>query len=270
VIVITLTKNSAATIRDTITSLKLQKFKNFDWFIFDERSTDSTINIIKKSNLPFKIFYTNSNSLYKGYNSALRLIIKKKIKDIIFFLHSDDIIENQNVLKDVNNIFIKYKSDILYGNIKYFKKNNKKTFREWNAKFEKKQIKINSSLFLLKKFYKKDFIKGWMFPHTSLFFHSNILNNLLFYDTKYRISADYLWSLKLLLKKQLRVFFWNSYVVNMRYGGASTDIRNTISIFIEDWKILHDFYNRQIFNTVVALFFKKIKKITQFFNIGLR
>jgi hypothetical protein len=56
----------------------------------------------------------------------------------------------------------------------------------------------------------------------------------------------------------------------MRYGGASTDIRNTISIFIEDWKILHDFYNRQIFNTVVALFFKKIKKITQFFNIGLR
>ena len=264
-IVITLTRNSAATIRDTITSLKLQKFKNFNWFIFDERSTDSTINIIKKSNLPFKIFYTNSNSLYNGYNAALRLIKKKKIKDIIFFLHSDDTIENQNVLKDVNNIFIKYKSDILYGNIKYFKKNKQKAFREWNAKFEKKQIKINSSLFLLKKFYKKDFIKGWMFPHTSLFFHSNILNSLPFYDTKYRISADYLWSLKLLLKKKLRVFFWNSYVVNMRYGGASTNIRNIISIFIEDWKILYEFYNRKFFKTVIVLFFKKIKKITQFF-----
>ena len=112
-IVITLTKNSAATIRDTITSLKLQKFKKFYWFIFDERSSDLTVNIIKKSNLPFKIFYTNSNSLYNGYNAALKLIIKKKIKDIIFFLHSDDIIENKHVLNEVNKIFTKYKVDIL-------------------------------------------------------------------------------------------------------------------------------------------------------------
>jgi glycosyltransferase len=264
-IVITLTKNSAATIRDTITSLKLQKFKKFYWFIFDERSSDLTVNIIKKSNLPFKIFYTNSNSLYNGYNAALKLIIKKKIKDIIFFLHSDDIIENKHVLNEVNKIFTKYKVDILYGNIKYFKKNNKRTFREWNAKFEKKHIKMNSSLFLLKTFHKKDFIKGWMFPHTSLFFHTNILKKLPLYNIQYKISADYLWSLKLLLKKKIRVFFWNSYIVNMRYGGTSTNIRNTLGMFIEDWQILYKFYNRDVFKTFVALFYKKFKKINQFF-----
>lgn len=263
-IVITLTKNSAATIRDTITSLKLQKFKNFHWFIFDERSIDSTINIIKKSNLPFKIFYKNSNGLYNSYNAALRLIIKKKIKDIIFFLHSDDLLSNKYVLESVNNIFLKYKPDILYGNIKFFKK-NKIFFREWNAKFEKKQIRISKNLFLLKKFRKEDFIKGWMFPHTSLFFHTNILKNLPLYNKKYKISADYLWSLKLLLKKNLKIFFWNNNVINMRYGGVSTNLRNVLDIIIQDWNILYTFYNRSLVKTVISFFCKKFNKIKQFF-----
>ena len=146
-----------------------------------------------------------------------------------------------------------------------YHKSNQKIFREWNANFEKKQIKINSSLFLLKKFHKKDFMKGWMFPHTSLFFHSNILNNLSFYDTRYRISADYLWSLKLLLKKKLRVFFWNSYVVNMRYGGTSTNLRNVLDIIIQDWNILYTFYNRSLVKTAISFFCKKLNKIQQFF-----
>jgi glycosyltransferase involved in cell wall biosynthesis len=77
-IIITLTKNSSSTIKDTIKSLKIQKFKNFRWFIFDEKSTDSTVKIIKKSNLPSKFFYTNSGSIYGAYNAAIKLIKKKK------------------------------------------------------------------------------------------------------------------------------------------------------------------------------------------------
>ena len=63
-IVITLTKNSALTIKDTIESIKSQKFKNILWFIFDERSKDATLKIIKDSNINFKIFRSNSNSIY--------------------------------------------------------------------------------------------------------------------------------------------------------------------------------------------------------------
>jgi len=264
-IVITLTKNSALTLNDTIRSLELQTFKNFSWFIFDQRSNDSTINLVKKSNLPYKIFYTNSNGLYGNFNAALKLKKKKKIKDIIFFLHSDDLVSNKFVLDNVNNIFLKYKPDILYGNIKYFKKKNKSFFREWNAKFKKKKIRVNKNLFLLKKFYREDFIKGWMFPHTSLFFHSNILKNLPLYNKKYRISADYLWSLKLLLKKNLKIFFWNNNVINMRYGGASTNLRNVLDIIIQDWNILYKFYNRSLVKTVISFFFKKLNKIQKFF-----
>jgi hypothetical protein len=104
-----------------------------------------------------------------------------------------------------------------------------------------------------------------MFPHTSLFFNSNILKNLSLYNKKYRISADYLWSLKLLLKKNLKIFFWNNNVINMRYGGASTNLRNVLDIIIQDWNILYKFYNRSLVKTVISFFFKKLNKIQHFF-----
>ena len=104
-----------------------------------------------------------------------------------------------------------------------------------------------------------------MFPHTSLFFHTNNLKNLPLYNKKYKISADYLWSLKLLLKKNLKIFFWNNNVINMRYGGASTNLRNVFDIIIQDWNILYTFYNRSLVKTVISFFCKKFNKIKQFF-----
>ena len=78
-IVITLTKNSALTIKDTIESITSQKFKNILWLIFDERSKDATLKIIKDSNINYKIFRSNSNSIYDCFNKALRVIKKKRL-----------------------------------------------------------------------------------------------------------------------------------------------------------------------------------------------
>ena len=48
-IIVTLTKNSALTINDTIQSIKEQTIKNLFWFVFDDKSTDSTVDKIKKT-----------------------------------------------------------------------------------------------------------------------------------------------------------------------------------------------------------------------------
>lgn len=266
-VVITLTKNSSLTIKDTIESIKAQKFKKILWLIFDERSKDETLNIIKDCNINFKFFYSNSNSIYDCFNKALRVIKKQKINDVIFFLHSDDVIYNKNVFYYVNDFFKKYKIDILYGNIFYFRNKNKVSFRKWDASFKEKQNSVKKSLFALKKFAKKDFIRGWMFPHTSLFFHSRILDKISFYDTQYKISADYLWSLKLLLNNNLKIFYWNNYIVKMRYGGTSTNFKNIINVLIEDYKILYNLYKGSFFKIILVIFTlisKKIRKIRQF------
>lgn len=268
-VVITLTKNSALTIKDTIRSIKTQNFKKILWLIFDEKSKDATLNIIKESNINYKIYHSNSYSIYNCFNRALREVRKKKINDIIFFLHSDDIIYNKNVFYNINNFFEKYNIDVLYGNISYFRNKNKTSFRKWDASFLEKQINIKKSLFLLKKFVKKDFIKGWIFPHTSLFFHSRILDKISFYNTKYKISADYLWSLKLLLNNKFRIFFWDNYIIKMRYGGSSTNLKNISNILIEDYKILYNFYKGSFLKVILVfftLFFKKLRKIKQFIN----
>jgi glycosyltransferase len=263
-IIVTVTKNSASTINDTIKSIEDQSIKNLSWLVFDDKSTDATVDIIKKSQIPHKIFYTNSVSIYEALNLALRLIKKKKIKDIIFFLASDDVIASKNLLKNVDKIFKKYQVDLLYGNISFFKKNKNKIFRRWNAEFKEKQIRISKSLFRLKKISKKDLIKGWVFPHNSLFFNSKIFANLNYYDTKYKISADYLWTLNLLLKNKFTIFFLNKNIINMRHGGVSTNIKNILNVFIEDWKILYNFYNKNFFLAFFTIFCKKVKKINQF------
>ena len=79
-IIVTVTKNSASTINDTIKSIEDQSIKNLSWLVFDDKSTDATVDIIKKSQIPHKIFYTNSVSIYEALNLALRLIKKKKLK----------------------------------------------------------------------------------------------------------------------------------------------------------------------------------------------
>jgi glycosyltransferase len=264
-IIVTLTKNSALTVNDTIQSIKEQTIKNLFWFVFDDKSIDSTVDKIKKSQIPHKVFYTNSKSIYEVWNSALKLIKKKKIDDIIFFLASDDVISSKNILENVEKLFKKYPVDLLYGNISFFRKNQKKIFRKWNAEFNEKQISITDSLYRLKKMSKKDLVRGWIFPHNSLFFNSKIISNLNYYDIKYKISADYLWSLKLLLKNNLKIYFLNKNIINMRYGGASTKIKNIFNVFIEDWKILYVFYNKNLIYVIFTIFCKKIRKINQFF-----
>ncbi len=46
--IITATFNSASTLRDTIESVVRQTYDNYEYIIIDGKSTDGTINIIKK------------------------------------------------------------------------------------------------------------------------------------------------------------------------------------------------------------------------------
>jgi len=140
--IITLTKNSQKTIGKTLLSIEKQSFKKVKWIVLDEHSTDSTLDIVKKSKIKKEIIKIRSKNLFDAYNKSLKMLKKRKINDIIFFLHSDDIIYDKNVLKDVNEIFQKNPCDCLYGNIVYFKKNSNVYSRYWHSGYKKKEINI--------------------------------------------------------------------------------------------------------------------------------
>ncbi|NCT10072.1 MAG: glycosyltransferase, partial [Flavobacteriia bacterium] len=92
--VITVSLNSELTIEKTIQSVLNQNFTDFEYIIVDGKSTDNTLQIIKKyesqfhqKNIPFTWISESDTGIYNAWNKGLQLAKG----DWISFLGSDDI-----------------------------------------------------------------------------------------------------------------------------------------------------------------------------------
>ena len=104
--IITVCLNSEKTIIHTLNSVLTQNYNNIEHVIVDGGSSDNTIKILKKyKNKNNKIIYTKGKSLYESLNIG----IKKSTGDLISILHSDDIFNNEKIIKDVAQIAKKSK-----------------------------------------------------------------------------------------------------------------------------------------------------------------
>ena len=130
--IITVTKNSEKFLEDNIKSLSNQTYKNFEHIIIDGKSTDNTIEIIKKnSHKIFKWVSEPDDGLYYAMNKGIQL----STGHIIGILNSDDLYY-PNALEIVNRYFSMDESlDFLFGTVQkhklmhgYFPKKIKWTF----------------------------------------------------------------------------------------------------------------------------------------------
>ena len=130
--IVTAAINSNTTIEKTFKSIKRQNYLNYENIVVDSSNTRSLYEKFK-SRFNFKYIFKKL-SLYE----ALNLGIKQSKGEIIFFLHSNDIFYDENVLKSVNFFFNKNNCDACFGNIKIISKKN--FLRDWNFKsFDKKK-----------------------------------------------------------------------------------------------------------------------------------
>ena len=266
-IILTFVKNSSKTIDDTIFSLESQSLKNIKWIILDDNSTDNTLDKIYKSSIDKEIIKISSSGLFNAYNISHDLLRKRNYNDVIFFLHSDDVIYNNTVLEKITFQFNKYQLDSLFGNIFFFKNSQFKFFRSWKNN-EKISKLIDENLFLIKKFEKKDLLTGWTFPHTSFFFHSRILNLLPRYEENYEFCSDYGWILDIMLQNKFNIYYYNINTIKMRFGGKSTKFVNLGKNFFFDFLILKKKFSKSFtdfFFIIIVLFLKKFRKVLQFF-----
>lgn len=94
--------NGALTIRETVMSVLLQTYKNFELVITDNISTDDTIKIIRSIKDPRIKLYINKKNVGCGGN--LEECKLKAQGDIIFYLSADDIAE-KHALEKVADAF---------------------------------------------------------------------------------------------------------------------------------------------------------------------
>lgn len=99
------TYNGSGWIKACLKSILSQSFKNYQINISDDRSTDDTIEVIKK--IKDKRIQIHKNKVNVGYAKNLQ-IIKKFVKtDILFLMGQDDILL-PGALQKTYDMFVKY------------------------------------------------------------------------------------------------------------------------------------------------------------------
>ena len=234
--IITATKNPE-NILPSLKSLENQNIKNYENIIIDSSSKPLKKKIKDKFN--FRYFYNKKLSLYQALNFG----IKNSRGKVIFFLHSDDILNNKEILNKVEKIFKKNKSHIVYGDIKMFSNKLKRVWKPGN-------------------FVKKKIYAGWHPPHTAFFCKKKLFNKFGLFNTNYSIASDYDLMLRLLLSVEVQKIKYISLpIVKMKIGGKSNkSIKNIIKSNLEVIKILKAF---KIDNYLKIIFFKLLSKIFQ-------
>lgn len=239
---ITVSFNSAATIKDTIESVNKQTYPNIEHIIIDGASSDDTVRIVKDYGKRIvEIKSERDNGIYDAYNKGLKLAKG----EVIGFLNSDDIYADENVLQKVMEEFnksINSNLDAVYGNLMYVdKENTKKNIRYWKSK----------------KYQENDFIRGFVPAHPTLFFKSSIYESIGNFDISFRYSGDFDFMLRAFHQTNIKSVFIDEILVLMRDGGQTGG--NLKSICKQNNEIFRSFQSNNIKINKLTYILKKIK-----------
>lgn len=200
---ITPSYNSSKTIARTIDSVIAQDYSDLEYIIIDGASTDDTLKIIKsyREKINIKLVSEGDGGIYDAMNKGIRMATG----DIIGILNSDDLFDNNRVLKTVSEAFADFQIDAVYGDIKYFGGDVDKTTRYWRTG-EYREDKLNN---------------GWVIPHPALFLRRSVYEKAGLFNTDFKIASDYEFILRILKIHKIKVKYISEVFVLMYDGGTS-------------------------------------------------
>jgi glycosyltransferase len=241
--IITATYNSSETIRDTLLSIRQQEYPDIEHIIIDGKSTDDTLDIIKKFPHVSRIISEKDDGIYDAMNKGVAAVTG----DVVGILNSDDVYRHSKVLTKVMEAFKDPAVDVVYGDLQYVKfEDLDKVTRTWK-----------SGTFTKRKFY-----YGWMPPHPSFFVRRKVYEHAGHFNSSLRSAADYEFMLRVLLKYDHHVQYIPEVLVKMRTGGMSNaSFHHRIRANREDreaWRLNNI---RPYFFTIP---FKPLRKVFQF------
>lgn len=242
---ITVTYNSAKTLKNTFDSVIKQSHSNLEYIVIDGASKDNTVSIIKEYeplfNNRLKWISEPDEGLYDAMNKGIRMATG----NIIGILNSDDFFTSNNVLQEIAQIFKKEKDlDAIYGDIHFVHPDNlQKCVRYYSSKIFKR------SLMRL----------GFIPAHPSFYIRKECFEKYGYYKTDYKIAADFEFLLRVIFKNRIRTKYLPMDMVTMRTGGASTSgIKSHIGIMKEH---LRAFRENDIYTNIGLLSLRYFYKI---------
>lgn len=244
--IITVVFNGEKYIQDCIRSVLAQDYSNIEYIIIDGASTDHTLSIINTyKDQIHHLISEKDQGIYDALNKGISLAGG----DIIGILNADDMLASSTVVSNIVTKFAEESVDGVYGNLNYIDANHPQNIiRNWISK----QHQI------------KDFNKGWMPAHPTLYLKKSLFKNYGSYSLNYGTAGDYELMLRFLYRYQIKAVFLDQLIVNMRMGGMSNaSIKQRYLAFINDYRAAK---NNQIVFPLCAIILKKMVKIGQFLH----
>jgi glycosyltransferase involved in cell wall biosynthesis len=237
--IITVSYNSENFIEKCITSVISQSYKNIEYIVIDNLSTDNTSKILQK--------YSNNISLIvqerdKGVYDAMNKGIKFAKGDVVGFLNSDDFYADKEVLSKVANKFNENPSlGACYSDLIYIDKiNSSKIIRYWESN----------------QFVPGSFSKGWCPPHPTFFVRRLVYKYFGGFNLNYRTASDVELMMRFLEINKICSEYVPEIWVNMRIGGLSN--RSLKSIICQNQDVRRALANHGLNNNFILFFTCKI------------
>jgi glycosyltransferase len=244
--IITAALNNRDTIEDSIRSVLSQKYENVEYIVVDGGSTVGTVEIIQKYKDKITKWVSESD---KGIYHALNKGLKMSTGDVIGFLHADDIYAHNMVIDLVVSRIVNCNTESCYGDLLYVhKKNPDKIIRYWKSCYYTEGL----------------FQRGWMPPHPTFFVRRNIYERHGYFNTNFKIAADYELMLRFLEINKISTHYIPEVLVKMRTGGKSNrSLKNLIIKSSEDYKARKV---NKLNGGLYTILLKNISKVPQFFR----
>jgi len=234
--------NSEDFLEQTINSIKLQTYKNWELIIIDDNSNLNTIKVLKKylKKKKISIIFLKKNI---GAGPCRNLGIKKSKSNFLAFIDSDDLWK-KNKLKDQVNFMINNNLKFTYTNYATFEKNSKKV----------NYINCPKKISYLK------FLRNTSIGTSTMMVEKKILGNIKFTNTK--ICEDFFFKCQI-LKKIKYAFCLNKYLTNYQIRKNSLQSKKLRNLF---WilKINKKFNKLNIFDNLISVFFISLNSIKKY------
>ena len=243
--IVTSVYNNKETISEAIESVLSQTYDNIEYIVVDGASSDGTVDIIENYADKITTFISEPDKgIYDGLNKGIGLATG----DVVGFLHSDDLFEDEYVLEKIAKAFKTMHVDSIYGDLTYVsKEDTSKVVRYWK-----------SGVFTMGKLK-----RGWMPPHPTFYVKREVYQKYGVFDTTFKIAADYDSILRFLGREKVSTHYIHEVLVKMRVGGASNkSIKNLVQKSKEDLKAMK---NNGV-GHVGSLLVKNASKLPQFFS----
>jgi glycosyltransferase involved in cell wall biosynthesis len=230
--------NSEIFLRQAISSVLNQTFRNFELILYDNYSTDRS-NLIVQSFNDNRIKYFRSNK-HVNLSRARKFALNKCENEWVAFLDSDDYWETEKLSIQISKISSSSNIGLIYTDY----------FIDEESKIKKSPFPSEQTNFE-KLLYKNPIVFS-----SVLFSKSAILNNGGF-DPLLKYAEDYDLLLKIAQKKEL--FFINQKLTYYRIHPANISRKYELRAFAEERYILEKYRNYKNFELVDKYFKRKIK-----------